>query len=71
MAIQIEQFSGGKDLYWLYEYEDSVLRWESATKKVYRKFKGEVESELASHTDFFRHSLSTGELISQAEYETY
>jgi len=56
------------DGYIHYPYEDSKFRHDKATGKLYKRFYGHPEQEIAPTSAGYRAALSTGRLISRQEY---
>jgi len=67
MVRIIEAFREG-DVYIDYPFEDVMFRWESETKKVFRKFYGQAEVEINHTSNLYHDAISAGELITAEQY---
>jgi hypothetical protein len=66
--VSLDAFREG-DVYLELPYEDAKFRWEHSTRRVFRRFAGEPESEIPSDSRLFHDAISAGRRITKAEYE--
>ena len=59
-----------RDLYLDYPYESARFRYDHATRKLFRRFYGEPETEISLDSTLFHEALSGGTEISREEYES-
>ena len=60
MAVPLEAFREGHDVYIDYPFEDVMFRWEYRTKKVFRKFYGKAEAEIDHASNLFHDAIRSG-----------
>ncbi len=68
MAVPLEAFREGQDVYIDYPFEDAMFRYEYQTRKVFRKFYGEAEVEVDHTSKLFHEAISGGQLITAEQY---
>ncbi|MFB3923092.1 MAG: hypothetical protein ACE145_15325 [Terriglobia bacterium] len=73
MAVPLEAFREGHDVYIDYPFEDAMFRYEHKTGKVFRKFYGEAEVEIEHSSELFHDAIRSsggggGRLISAEQY---
>lgn len=63
-------FNAGRDVYIDYSYESVMFRWEHLTKRVYRKFYGQVESvnPVPNDNRLYHDAICYGDQIDAAAY---
>ena len=67
MGVKVDAFIKG-DVYIDYPYEDVMFRFEKKTRKIFRKFHGKLESEIASDSTLYHEAKVAG---TQVEKEFY
>jgi len=68
MAVPLEVFREGHDVYIDYPFEDAMFRYEYQTGRVFRKFYGEAEVEAGYTSNLFREAMSAGQQITAEQY---
>ncbi len=68
MAVRLEAFREGHDVYIDYPFEDAMFRYEYQTGKVFRKFYGEAEVEVDRTSNLFHEAISAGQQITAEKY---
>ncbi len=68
MAIPLEAFREGRDVYIDYPFEDAMFRYEYQTHRVFRKFYGEPEVEIDRTSNLFHEAISAGQQITTEQY---
>lgn len=56
------------DVFIDFPYERAKFRWEKDTKKVYRRFYGEVEDEIPPSSHLYNQAILEGEQVTREEY---
>ncbi len=56
------------DVYLDFPYESAKFRREQATGKVFRRFYGQQEKEIAPSSDLFHQALAAGTMITRDDY---
>jgi hypothetical protein len=69
MAVQLESFREGRDVYIDYPFEDAMFRYVWRTGQVFRKFHGEAEAEIAAASNLFHEAISAGREITAEQYK--
>jgi len=67
MLISSEDFRT-RDIYIDYPFEKAKFRWEKETRKVFRRFRGEQETEISHQSDLYNQAIMAGKEISREEY---
>ena len=71
-GVPSEAFRQGRDVYIIYSFEDVAFRWENASGRVFRRFKGTGrESETVQSNRLFTEAQVGGRLATQEEYDRY
>jgi hypothetical protein len=65
--VLMDQFIKG-DVYIDYPPEDVKFRFEHATRRVFRRFYGEAEREMAPDSNLYHEAISAGKQITRDEY---
>ena len=65
--VSLNAFLAG-DVYIDFPYEDAKFRYEKRTGTVFRRFYGEVESEIPATSALYHEAISAGRPITQEEY---
>ncbi|MCI0504143.1 hypothetical protein L0Y65_05540 [Candidatus Micrarchaeota archaeon] len=65
--VSLDVFQAG-DVYIDYPYEDVKFRFEKKTGKVFGRFYGQAEHEVAPSSELFHDAISAGRLITREEY---
>ncbi len=73
MAVSIEAFGEGHDVYIDYPFEDMMFRYEYQTGKVFRKFYGHAEDEIDHTSNLFHDAIRSsggggGQQITAEQY---
>ncbi len=68
MAVPLEAFREGRDVYIDYPFEDAMFRYEHQTCRVFRKFYGEAEVEIDRTSNLFHEAISAGQQITAEQY---
>lgn len=69
MAVRLESFREGRDVYIDYPFEDVMFRYVWRTGQVFRKFHGEPEVEIDAASNLFHEAISAGREITAEQYE--
>ena len=65
-------FRQGRDVCILYSFEEVAFRWEHATGRVFRRFRGDGrETETDRMNRLFGDAQTGGRLATRAEYDAY
>ena len=71
MGISKADFFADHDVFIAYDFEDVMFRWDSAKKKIYRKFKDQnLESEISHDNKLLTDSVLFGKVVTKEEYFT-
>jgi hypothetical protein len=66
--MRLKIFQEVHDVYIDYPFEDVMFRWDHQTHRVFRKFYGEQEVEIAASSALFHDAISAGDQISADLY---
>lgn len=67
VAVPLKLFRAG-DVFIDFPYEDAMFRFESVTGRIFRKFYGEEEVEIARDSKLFHEAISAGEVTTPEHY---
>jgi hypothetical protein len=68
IAVLLDVFREGHDVYIDHAFEDVMFRWEHQTRRVFRKFYGQQEVEIDHTSNLFREAISAGQQITAEQY---
>ena len=67
MAVPLDLFKRG-DVFIDFPYEDALFRFDRASGRIFRKFYGEQEAEIARDSNLFHDAISAGEVTTAEHY---
>jgi hypothetical protein len=67
VAVPLDLFKRG-DVYIDFPYEDALFHYESVSGRIFRRFYGEPESEIARDSKLFHEAISAGEVTTAEHY---
>ena len=67
----LKKFKKGKALYFKYDFENVVVRWEPSTNNYYVKFKGEYEFLAKQGSNIIYEAVQEQNEITESDYNAY